>query len=150
MNETVERRGEVIRFDDDGLAQVRLERESACGQCGSRGTCGSGKATEQLVRLRLSTPMRVGDEVTVSTSSASVVVAALLGYALPAVSLLLGAILAELYVGGDVATIAGAALGFVVGLLIARAVAPAALGTTLAPCALPDHCRHTFHPGAPS
>ncbi|SDG57419.1 SoxR reducing system RseC family protein [Propionivibrio dicarboxylicus] len=150
MNETVERRGEVIRFDDDGLAQVRLERESACGQCGSRGTCGAGQTADQIVRLRLSTTLRVGDAVTVSTSSASVVVAALLGYALPAVCLLLGAILAELYAGNDAATVAGAALGFVAGLLIARAVAPAALGNTLAPSALPDHCSHTFHPGAPS
>lgn len=150
MNETLERRGEVIRFDDDGLAQVRLERASACGHCGSRGTCAAGQGAEQLVRLRLSETMRVGDTVTVSTASASVVVAALLGYALPAICLLLGAILAEGYAGDDATTVAGAALGFLAGLLVARVLAPAALGNTLSPRALPEHCNHDFQPGAPS
>jgi len=150
MNETLERRGEVIRFDDDGLAQVRLERQSACGQCGSRGTCGAGHAVEPVIRLRLAANTRIGDGVIVSTPTASVTLAALLGYALPSVCLLLGAILAELYAGSDATTVAGAALGFVAGLLIGRTLAPAALGNTLAPSALPDHCGHTSQPGAPS
>ena len=141
MMDTVERSGEVIGFAN-GVAKIRLERASGCSGCGSRGTCASGSAVEQVVHMLLPERTKLGDHVTVAMPASSVALAAILGYLLPLLCLLLGAIAADTAVGGNVAAVIGAAAGFVAGLLLARLIAFFALGKGLTH----SHCQTDFQP----
>ena len=110
MKELVECRGEVIRLVH-GAALIRLERApSSCGGCSSRGTCSSGHAPTQEVLMAMPQGTKIGDQVSVSMPSSSVALAAVLGYLLPPVFLLLGAIVADSCFGGDAAAVLGLAL----------------------------------------
>jgi sigma-E factor negative regulatory protein RseC len=123
MNERIECRGEVIGLVH-GSALIRLERApSSCGGCSSRSTCSSGHAASQEVLMEMPQGTKIGDQVTVSMPSSSVALAALLGYLLPPVFLLLGAIAADSCFGGDAAAVLGAAGGLLLGLLVARIAA---------------------------
>jgi positive regulator of sigma E activity len=123
MNERVECRGEVISLVH-GSALIRLERApSSCGGCRSRSTCATGQAPTQEVLMAIPQGAKIGDQVTVSMPSSSVALAALLGYLLPPVFLLLGAIVADSCFGGDAAAVLGAACGLLLGLLVARLAA---------------------------
>jgi len=120
MKELVECRGEVIGLVH-GTALVRLERApSSCGGCSSRGTCSSGHAPTQEVLMEMPEGTKIGDQVTVSMPSSSLALAAVVGYLLPPVFLLLGAIVADSYFAGDAAAVLGAAIGLLLGLLVAR------------------------------
>lgn len=142
MTETIKRNGEVVGFAR-GMAQVRLERDAGCSACGSRATCASGNSAAELIRLSLPAHTHVGDRVTVSIPAASLTLAAVLGYLLPPVSLLAGAIAANILFGNDVAAVLGAGAGFASGLLLARVTSSLAFGkefsTTL--------CRPDFQSG---
>ena len=130
--ERSERSGEVIGFVQ-GMAQIRLQRESGCSACGNRGTCASGSAAAQVIHLSLPEHTRLGDQVTVSMPSSSVTLAALLGYLLPPVCLLAGAIVAAACDADDAAAVLGAGLGFVAGLLLARLFSHFIFGRGLSP-----------------
>jgi sigma-E factor negative regulatory protein RseC len=135
MIDLIERHGEVIGFKQ-GVAQIRIERaSSACGGCGNRGTCASGSTTVQNLEMVLPAGAKVGDQVTVSMPSSSITQAAILGYLLPPVLLLLGAISADLVYGSDFAAVLGAVSGLVFGLLLARLVSHLALGKGISPSA---------------
>jgi len=128
MKEQVECHGEVIALVH-GSALIRLERApSSCGGCSSRGTCSSGHAPTQEVLMQMPADTKIGDQVTVSMPSSSVALAAVLGYLLPPVFLLLGAIVADSHYAGDAAAVLGAAIGLVVGLLVARLISRFTLG----------------------
>jgi sigma-E factor negative regulatory protein RseC len=133
MSELVERRGTVVGFAD-GQVQISLERASGCSGCGSRGSCASGSATSKVISVPLPGSPRIGDTVTVSMPASSVALAALIGYLLPPVCLLLGAMVAAGCYDGDVAAVLGAALGFVGGLLAARLISRFAFGLSPAAC----------------
>jgi len=142
MIDLVERSGEVIGFKQ-GMAQIRLERESGCSACGSRGTCASGSAAAQVVHLSLPAGTKLGDQVTISMPSSSVTLAALLGYLLPPVCLLAGAIAASTIYDGDAAAVLGAGLGCVAGLLLARLIYRFVFGRET----LPSTCSPDLLPG---
>lgn len=142
MIDTIERSGEVIGFKQ-GMAQIRLERESGCSTCGSRGTCASGSAAAQVIHMPLSEHTKLGDHVTVSTPSSSVALAALLGYLLPPVCLLAGAITASTSYDGDAAAVLGAGLGFVAGLSLARLISRFVFGQGT----VPSICSPDLQPG---
>lgn len=146
MNSQIERQGEVVHVAD-GLARIRLERPSACGQCAGRGSCASGNAAEQFVELRVAGAACVGDTVSVSMPAASLVFAALFGYLMPALGLLFGALLGEWGFGGDLAAVLGAALGLLAGLFGARLMARQPLSRHLHPEVSPSGCSHAFQPG---
>lgn len=131
-SESVERFGEVIATHG-GRARIRLEHASACGQCGSRGACAAAQAGAQVVDLAVPATTRIGDRVCVSSPAASFVIASLLGYLLPVAALLLGAVVAELSGGGDVATVGGALLGFCLALVGVRLLVRPVLGRRLTP-----------------
>ena len=150
MTDLVERSGEVIGFDH-GMAQVRLERASSgCSSCGSRGSCASGNAAAQVINVHLSGAAQVGDQVTVSMPPSSIALAALLGYLLPPVGLLLGAIIAASAFDGDAAAVLGAGLGFVGGLLLARLVSHFTFDRSLAPFVCNHGVSSAFTPDSPS
>ena len=142
LNESVERCGEVIRISQ-GLAQIRLEPNAGCAGCGSRHTCASGEATSQVIELAMPGDIRAGERVTIAMPAASLTLAAMLGYLLPPVALLAGAIGANLAFGSDLAAVVGAALGLFAGVLAARLSAALAFDRSLAPA-----IRHPeFQPG---
>lgn len=147
MNEVLERHGKVVAITGDGVASVRLERPTSCAQCASRGVCGSDSGKEHVVALHLSEQSRIGQAVTVVASPASVVTAALLGYALPAIGLLFGAIAAEIGLGGDGAAVAGAVLGLVGGLLVARVLSGTVFRKILSAVACQERHEASFQSG---
>lgn len=108
LNESVERCGEVVRFSQ-GRAQIRLEPNAGCAGCGSRHTCASGDAAPLMIELAMPGDVQPGERVTVAMPAASLTLAALLGYLLPPVALLIGAIVANLAFGSDLAAVLGAA-----------------------------------------
>lgn len=121
MTALVERDGIVIGAHA-GLARIRLEPAPGCAGCGSRGTCASGAGKPQIVEIRLPEPAPPGARVTLTLPESSVAVAAVLGYLLPIVGLLLGAMSATLVFAGDLAAVIGAVCGLLVGLLGVRLV----------------------------
>lgn len=147
--ESVERFGEVVA-SGGGRARIRLEPASACGQCGSRGSCASAQAGEQIVELAVPATARVGERVCVSSSASAFVIASPLGYLLPAFGLMFGAIVAELVVGGDVATVIGAIGGLCLALGGARLLARFFLGCRVLPAVSVPGAADLFHSGESS
>ena len=127
MNDIAERHGTVVGFAD-GLAQISLAHDAGCGGCASRGHCASGGAAPQLIQVALPEHTRLGDAVTIATPSSSLALAALTGYLLPPLCLLLGALGAASCYAGDLAAVLGAALGLLAGLLLVRLIAAGAVG----------------------
>ncbi len=143
--ESIVRRGEVISVVHD-RALIRLEPAPGCDACGNRGSCGSGDAKSRLIEMATPANAQAGDIVTVNIPAASLSLAAMLGYLLPPLALLAGAIAAEQVYSSDLAAVIGAALGLCAGVLVARLASRCAFGTvtTLATC---DSATTTFNPG---
>lgn len=121
MSAAVERRGTVIG-SHAGITRIRLEPAPACSGCGSRGTCASGASEPKVVEMRLRASAVPGTRVTLTLPESSVALASLLGYLLPAVGLLLGAVVASRFFAGDLAAVLGAAAGLAAGLLGVRLI----------------------------
>lgn len=117
MTNALTRNGRIVAIRD-GMASIRVELPAGCTSCGSRGSCGSGKAAETTVVLPVAATARPGDVVTLSLAESALVRSALLVYFLPAASTLLGAIALAAF--GDLAAIAGAACGLGLGLILMR------------------------------
>ena len=141
MNDRIERQGTVVGFAD-GLAQISLARDADCGGCASRGHCASGSTAPKLIKMLLPEHTRLGDQVTISTPSSSVALAALTGYLLPPLCLLLGAVGAASCYAGDLAAVLGAGLGSFAGLLLVRLISAGVVGRGFA--------SPVCHPGSPS
>lgn len=113
-----------------GKAIVSLPAQG-CGGCGQRRSCGIGKLAadnpQTLVELDVPSGLAIGDPVTVSLAEDKLLVAALVGYLLPAVSLVSGAIFGSLLAADanaqDVTAVLGAAAGFGVGIAVSRLLA---------------------------
>lgn len=133
--ESIVRRGEVISVVHD-RALIRLEPAPGCSACGNRGSCDSGDAKSRLIEMAVPTHAHAGDIVTVNIPAASLSLAAMLGYLLPPVVMLVGAIVAEQLYSRDLAAVVGAALGLCAGVLIARLASRTAFGNvaTMATC----------------
>ena len=141
MNDIVERQGTVVGFAH-GLAQISLEPEPGCSGCASRASCASGSAAPKQIRMALPGNPRLGDAVTISTPASSVALAALTGYLLPPLFLLLGALGAASCYSGDLAAVLGAGLGLFAGLLLVRLISIGVVGRGFA--------SPVCHPGSPS
>lgn len=141
MNASVERSGTVIG-SAHGMTRICLESAPTCSGCGSRGTCKSGAAKEQIVEVRLPALAQPGAQVTLTLPESSVVLAALLGYLLPVVGLLLGAVIASGLFAGDLSAVLGAAGGFLAGLLGVRLISGGVMGKALAPHVCPSQLSH--------
>lgn len=123
MSETLAR---VVRVEGES-AWVEVEAPTSCGACGGRG-CGSSSVFGQLFRVRpasypVNNPIaaKVGDSVIVAVADGELLRAALRGYGLPLLLLLVGAMLG-LALAGNVGSIAGAVLGLLLGALSMRRV----------------------------
>lgn len=116
----IETHGRIVALHD-GLADVRLSVASACGACGHRNSCDQhGGNRERTVRVAAPLGAHAGDRVMLSLPESTLHLGSLLGYLLPAVATLGGAI--ALATGGDAAAVLGAGLGLGAGLLCVRLI----------------------------
>lgn len=110
---------------------------SGCTSCGHAGGCGIGKLAgrgETLLALPATPGLRAGDAVQVELREAQLTRAALVGYLLPVLLIVAGALLGQalgekLGAGGTVDGLAalGAVAGLALGLLLTRLHRPPAL-----------------------
>ncbi len=110
----IETRGRILSIAD-GMAEVRIAAVSACGSCRSRSSCGTGDS--RVVRVEAGAAMHEGDEVALQLEESALVSGALLGYLMPALTLLGGALLATAFHGSDAAAAIGAGAGLAAGLI---------------------------------
>jgi len=85
----VREEGRVIKIEGD-LAQVEVERKSACRACG---LCSLRRGNTMLAEAENTIGAKVGEKVRIEIPSSVVLKGALLFYALPLVALILGMIL---------------------------------------------------------
>lgn len=115
----------IVEHVGQGKALVSLAAQG-CGGCGQRRSCGIGKLAADnprtLVELDALPGLAAGDSVTVSLAEDKLLVAALVGYLLPALGLLAGAISGSLLAADaqDAAAAFGAVVGFVAGIFVSR------------------------------
>ena len=130
----------VVVASHAGITRIRLEPAAACAGCGSRGTCASASssATPQFVDVRASAATVPGAHVTVSLPESSVALAAVLGYLLPALGLLFGALVAAVFFSGDLPAVLGAVLGLVTGLIVVRIASKRFSGSAMTPIVCPS------------
>lgn len=140
--EAIVRRGEVVHVVHD-RAQIRLEPSPGCSACGNRGNCGAGEAKAQMIEMALPAYAQAGDAIAVAIPAGSLTLAALLGYLLPPVAMLAGAVFADQLYASDLAAVIGAALGLAAGVLAARLISHLAFGNVAALAS----CHPAFQPG---
>lgn len=125
----------VVQSVDGGQASLAMTL-AACGSC-SGGGCGVGKMASgraTLLTLPVCGALRAGDVVIVSLPESQLTMAALFGYFLPVLAMLIGAWSAATLAGGsDAATALGAVAGFVVALASSRLLSGRAPGLMPSP-----------------
>ena len=132
MSTHVEREGVVLAAVAAGeRASLRLQPSAACSGCGCRASCAADEAHEQFVSVTLRQAAQAGERVRLQLPESALPLAALLGYLLPVVCLLGGAVLFSRLLATDAATVCGALLGLVAGLLLVRRIARSPLAGTL-------------------
>jgi len=130
----------IVIGSREGVTRIRLEQATACAGCGSRGTCASSSASAkpQFVDVRLSGTVVPGAHVTLSLPETSVALAAVVGYLLPALGLLIGAVIAAGLFAGDLPAVWGALLGLVAGLIAVRLASNRFSGSLMTPSVCPS------------
>ncbi|HUT41176.1 MAG TPA: SoxR reducing system RseC family protein [Gammaproteobacteria bacterium] len=118
----IEETGQVVDVQGE-FAWVESERRSACGGCASSEGCGTGVIARafgnRAVTLKVLNHIGagIGDRVVIGISETGLVRGALAVYALPLLTLFVGALCGQWLAGGsDVAAIAGAVAGLAAGL----------------------------------
>jgi sigma-E factor negative regulatory protein RseC len=117
----METRGRIVAIAN-GMADVRIAAISACGSCRSKESCGTAATASnaQIVRVDATPGMHTGDEISLQMEASTVAGGALLGYLMPALSVIGGAIAGSEWFGSDAAAAIGAGIGLSVGLLTLR------------------------------
>lgn len=111
----------MVKGVEGRWAQVEVVRSSGCGRCHEPGGCGGGEhVCRQVYRLDNEIGAKAGDEVWVSLEQGSVLKAALFAYGVPGGCMFLGAVLALLALGGDLAAFGGALAGLIFGYVVLR------------------------------
>lgn len=115
----IENTATVVRTEGD-LAWVRAESPSSCGACAGKG-CGSSTFARMLHPREPEYPVmnpisaEAGETVVVGLEDGALLRAAVSGYLVPLLLLLLGALLGGLW--GEAQAVAGAAAGLVAAVL---------------------------------
>lgn len=99
---------------------VRVERESSCG--GHCASCKGCPTEVQLIECKAYEGARVGDRVELITSSKGFYTGVLLGYGLPAVAAVLGAVVGYMIFKSESLSVLCTAVGLAAGLTAAKAV----------------------------
>jgi positive regulator of sigma E activity len=113
----------------DGMAWVSSSESSGCSACQSQSSCGISGLGKYLSRRRTTLPIeqagaQVGDELKLCVDESELLRASAYAYLLPALLAVIGAALADAGGANDLAAASSALLGFIVGLLAARFLAP--------------------------
>lgn len=119
------KKGRVSRVDPNGWAMVITEKGDACSNCESAQFCHSlADCSRMETRVKNRANARVGDSVSLSLNTRSILKSALILYLLPTVSLVVGAVGgAELHNQIGIAETGGAILFGLVGLVLGFAAA---------------------------
>lgn len=109
-----------------GIATLRCEQRSGCSGCQSSSSCGTrvlNKLGPQVIhdlQISVEHPLSVGQRVELGIPESGVLLSALLVYLVPLLGILLFSSLFYYLIGSDLAAIAGAAIGGVLGFLAAH------------------------------
>lgn len=123
-----QKRGRVSRIDKDGWAMVVTEKGDACSNCESAQFCHSlADCSRMETRVLNQAGAGVGDTVSISLSSGTVLKSAFILYILPTIGLLLGAVSGaglhkQLGIGDTGAAIVFGFAGLILGFVIARLI----------------------------
>ena len=130
-----QKKGRVSRIENDGWAMVVTEKGDACSGCESAQFCHSlADCSKMETRVLNQAGAKVGDTVSISLNSSTVLKSAFILYILPTVGFLLGAVGGaglhkQLGIGDTGGAIlfgfAGLILGFVIARLISKRKATA-------------------------
>jgi len=104
----MEEKGRVVKVES-GMAQVEMERTSACARCG---ICLQSSGDKPILYVKDSLGARPGDEVLISIESKQILKTAFLIYLFPLVGLIGGYFLGQAILGKEIAGIIFAGLGF--------------------------------------
>ena len=125
MDRLISHTGRVHAIEGN-TAQIAV-MTAACSSCGHAGGCSIGKLAGKQRQSLIAVPadgLRLGQSVTLTLDESRLTQAALLGYLLPVVMLLMGALLGEKVDAGETASVIGAGIGLFAGLLLTRLRAP--------------------------
>lgn len=118
----------VVRSITDGSALVAVPVQG-CASCGERKRCGVGKFSaggrSTLVTLPACEGLKPGDAVTLGAEQGAINRAALVGYLLPALLIVAGAVVGDRVAHSDAAAALGAGFGLLSGLVVTRAISRA-------------------------
>jgi len=123
-----QKNGRVSRIEKDGWAMVVTEKGDACSNCESAQFCHSlADCSRMETRVLNQAGAGVGDMVSISLSSRTVLKSAFILYILPTVSFLLGAVGGaglhkQLGIGDTGAAIISGFAGLILGFAIARLI----------------------------
>ncbi len=106
--------GYVVELTDCG-AKVRVDRESACG--GNCVSCKGCPASAVIVECTVSEKLSIGDEVRLVMDNGSFFKNAALGYGLPIVLMIVGAVVGYFALKSEGASVLGAITGVVLGMM---------------------------------
>jgi sigma-E factor negative regulatory protein RseC len=123
-DDTLEHTG-IVQAVDGGRAWIAIA-VAGCSSCGRKSGCGVGKLAgggrTTIVELPAPDGLQPGDRVTVGIAQSAVNRAALLGYLVPAMLIVLGAVAGDLLRPGDTGAVLGALAGLVIGLAASRII----------------------------
>lgn len=129
----------VVSLSGD-LAEVEMQRQSACNHCEMSRGCGTGAIGRLLgkrskpVEVKIDQDIKQGDQVEIGLPDKAFLRAGLLIYGMPLLGLFIGLILAEaVYSGYDLVAFIFALIGLVSGLSIAAFIAKTKFANQLAP-----------------
>ncbi len=125
-----EEEGLVASISENGWAQVVSDRRDACGDCGASGCCASlGGSSKMVIKAMNRAGADIGDLVSITLKSGTVVQSAAIFYLIPLVGLIFGAALGSKFnlglplsetAAGILFSFAGLALGFLITAVITR------------------------------
>lgn len=121
--------GEVIEIDGSMVRVRTVARSGGCGRCGEPGGCGSAKVGSMFrsehadIWVSNAVEAALGDRVLVCLEEEASLQAALMGYMIPVVGIVIGAAAGVMLGGasaGDGAALLGALGGLAGGMLVSR------------------------------
>ena len=96
------RESAVVISYENGIAKVKCQSQSACGQCAAKNSCGTsslselnGKRGEHIFNVETLMPLHEGQIVEIGLEEKSMLLSALLMYILPLLTLVLSTLISD-------------------------------------------------------
>lgn len=96
------RESAVVISYENGIAKVKCQSQSACGQCAAKNSCGTssfselnGKRGEHIFNVETLMPLREGQIVEIGLEEKSMLLSALLMYIVPLLTLVLSTLISD-------------------------------------------------------